>query len=316
MSSSVRVPMRCRPPILLFAAAALLAAGCGEAALPTGARRTALINGEETAEYPAVALLQRPGGPICTATLVGRRTVVTAAHCVPAGEMPQLLADGESWPIASITPNPSFRMGGYFYDLAVIGLAAAPSVQPIPLATEPPAAGQQVVLVGYGSSHDGATGIKRAGSNTVAEVTNMLLVIKGSANGAANTCLGDSGGPVLALQQGHLVQVGVHSSLTGDCGDQSQATRLDPLRGWATTVADGDLVAVGAAPAPRLAPATAAVVPWMHRAPVGEPPAPPATPDEPDRASGCDLAPGPAALPPLLVIWLLARTRRWRTRAR
>ena len=50
--------------------------------LESGSRDNPIVNGQETADYPATGMLLQQGQPFCTGMVVGLCTVVTAAHCV------------------------------------------------------------------------------------------------------------------------------------------------------------------------------------------------------------------------------------------
>jgi hypothetical protein len=91
----------------LTVAALLLLSGClssGEdlansgstvAAQSVAATKSALLNGTPTDVDPEVGIMWGPSGP-CTATLIGPRAIITAAHCFNYQSNPSAIATG--WP--------------------------------------------------------------------------------------------------------------------------------------------------------------------------------------------------------------------------
>ena len=75
-----------------------------------------------------------------------------------------------------------------------------------------PQTGDPAFLVGYGDDGDGNSAIQRMGDTTLVSVSPELL---GTSEGA-NTCPGDSGGPVFTKQDGDWVLTGVTSFGAGD----------------------------------------------------------------------------------------------------
>jgi len=232
----------------------MLVSACG----PTtpGMRLLAITDGTPDTGHPSVGMLLVPTAPDtvgrCTGTLVGERTVVTAAHCLVFDGVYQFrLDDGDRF-VERVIPHP-----GYEPDLAVkippprdIGVAileeAPLGIERSPLNLRPPQPGTQIELVGFGITATDATdgGIKRRAFNVIEQVTATRFSIKGSGNGVGNLCQGDSGGPSLVTdpQQQQLV-AGVTSAAEGACGkSRSWITRVDAYRDWLFQAADGDLL--------------------------------------------------------------------------
>ena len=82
----MKLPPARRPLLLL--AVALVACDGGvvvDGVPPPAIRRAPIVNGTTDSEHPAVGLLVlhlTAGTAQCTGTLVGKHTVLTAAHCV------------------------------------------------------------------------------------------------------------------------------------------------------------------------------------------------------------------------------------------
>ncbi|MBW2734692.1 MAG: trypsin-like serine protease, partial [Deltaproteobacteria bacterium] len=229
-------------------ALALALMGCHGGSFDTaGSRKPFITGGQATTGFPAVGLLI-VGNSMCTATLVGRKTVLTAAHCVANVPMTFMLDNGERFAVTKAVRPAEYGGEGTSYDIAVAILGAAPPVAPMPLATRAPRVGETITLVGYGATlcqEINATvvctedaGVKREATNTVSFVTPLDFIY----NGEGSTCKGDSGGPAFALQEGQQVQLGVTSRGVLPCGVEATDTRVDVFGDWLHEVADGDVV--------------------------------------------------------------------------
>ncbi|MBI3782678.1 MAG: trypsin-like serine protease [Deltaproteobacteria bacterium] len=190
--------------------------------------RPQIVNGTPTSAYPSVAALlfyddtqhTQPAG-LCSATLIGCNTVLTAAHCVcdfdtAAMCASQGLLDPATLQIylpfagffdvasTAIDPDYEFAVAG---DVAILKLAQpVTGIVPSTLNTVArPAIGSSAAIVGFGLTDNqrGSTddsGINRVGSVTtmscfdgVPDATHLCWQFDGS---GANTCEGDSGGPL------------------------------------------------------------------------------------------------------------------------
>jgi hypothetical protein len=184
-----------------------------------------IVNGSSAVgQYPEVGLLIRTdNGSICTGTLIGCNTFLTAAHCI---------ADSFS-PAAAVVffqhRGFVFVSGGVFNpdwipfvesDVAVITLASTVTgIAPFPINTvaEPPN-GTLVDIVGFGSIGDADpsnanlhAGILRRGdavTSSCATVPNeshvcfSFLAPVGPPGSDSSTCFGDSGGPMFGSVPG------------------------------------------------------------------------------------------------------------------
>jgi len=262
-------------PVLAGSIFVLLPALVGEtlAAAPRGLLQPRVFNGIQTFEQPAVGVLLRrtgvdaPWRTRCTVTLIRPGLALTAAHCVCDGHGSQCQPGGV------YAPDPgTYRVlwqtdglhevsfaavpRGFDFpeqDIAVLALAgASPGLTGLSPASAGPAPGTRARLVGFGSTsaygHD--TGVKRGGNLITAACGDQLddqaflcWESDGSAEGA-NSCLGDSGAPVLLdAADGTTRIAGVVSGGYGPCDgeDLAFATAVD-----AHAVMLDDLIAAAA----------------------------------------------------------------------
>lgn len=200
----------------------------------------AIVNGDVDHGDDAVVALTHRGQQFCTGTLIGERTVVTAAHCLPpnidvsADSMLVFFGrriddpDGVSVRVTEAVANPSWSSSTLAGDIGLIALADPAPVDPVPLAyadldaTSKAGDGGRVVGFGITEAEGGGNGVKREGAAEIARITQSSIYL---APGQAATCNGDSGGPLFLNQNGAEVLAGIHSR--SDCVEQQIAERLD-----------------------------------------------------------------------------------------
>jgi len=212
-----------RALVLSAIATGLLTSCSGEAGAPLALRGQGIVGGEETTGWPAVVayLVDGGDGGLCSATLIGPRTVLTAAHCADASTAADQVFFGSSLfePGATIGVESAVAHEGYnpssgVLDLALLILSRDASSDPIALNDERVDGswiGRSLHVVGYGNADEyaGSTaGIKRETDVELVGVDGHLMYHESEGH---NTCSGDSGGPVLVERDGAWVLVGVTS---------------------------------------------------------------------------------------------------------
>lgn len=196
--------------------------------------------------WPATRIFLTPGGG-CTATVVGARVVLTAAHCVADGEAGTVELPGGPAPI-TCDHHPGYRLGNVSTDFALCHASADFSgfaFENVSASLAHARPGAPVTLLGYGcvepGGFDRSFGVLHSGVATVTAGPfgdNAYTVTQG---GAA-LCFGDSGGAAYYTTVQTLdsrVVIGVNSR--GDINTLSYLsstatpTFVEWALGWAAT---------------------------------------------------------------------------------
>lgn len=220
----------------------LVACGPEDPAL-IASTRAPIVNGEIDTGHPSVGMV-RVGNSLCTGTLVGYRSVLTAAHCIKSGQQHRFVLGSTSYDAKAAIPH-----GGYdpndlgVNDVGVLLLHETPTgVSYSRVYSKAVGYAASVTLVGFGLTgwEKGDAGTKRKGDNRVLWKGAMTYSFYTTWFGWAQVCNGDSGGPAFSDVGGKELVVGVHSWTTG-CDWGGHDMRTDVYMPWLKQVTNGDL---------------------------------------------------------------------------
>lgn len=172
-----------------------------EAPVPAGVGTPQIIGGAQVTdpnEWPATFIFRGPAGS-CTATAVGDRVILTAAHCIKHEETGGVRVGDDLVPIKCFH-HPAYGAGNQTTDFALCLAESELTGFPFEIVSTAiafPRLGDPVVLLGFGCTeeggHDGSFGTLFKGVATTVrrpQGENIDTVTQG---GSA-VCFGDSGG--------------------------------------------------------------------------------------------------------------------------
>jgi secreted trypsin-like serine protease len=164
----------------------------------------ALINGEK-ADYPEVVRLQADGAKVCTGTIIGPQTIVSAAHCATS-DAPFFVYNGEKYPVRYIASGGQAQ--GHDIALAVTDKKIKGAI--FARLGQGLRHGVKILMAGFGCTHKGGKpGALRSGENRVIGMDEDH-VLAASRDGSV-LCEGDSGGPAFVMDGVKRRLVGVSS---------------------------------------------------------------------------------------------------------
>ena len=228
----------------------MLLAACGVPVEPgpeAGRRIDEIIGGVTLFSDPQVFFMEMSYSATdvysCSATLIGRKSLLTAAHCIAPDEMgrkptvrvtnvPRVRnAVASDWiNVSRQRYHPNYRASVIQNDLGIVELERIPTLKPRLWNRAnfgPEIVGKTVRVAGYGitATEGTGSGIKRSVQLPVNDL-DLTLLNFGTTN-QKGTCSGDSGGPMFyVFPDGVERQIGVHSFHRGECGRNADA-RVD-----------------------------------------------------------------------------------------
>ncbi len=197
-----------------------------------------IVGGEIFTGLPAVGMILYSGSPHCSATLIDKRKVLTAAHCVSgfsASKMKFVIGKSlgsieHSLVVASAKAHPSWDSQALRNDVGLLTLAQDAPIAPLGINRSGMSSwvGKQLFFVGYGvtngSTQTGA-GTKRAVWMKIATVESTIFTYS---DPGKNTCNGDSGGPAFTVNdKGEYLVAGITSYGDWSCTEMGADTRVD-----------------------------------------------------------------------------------------
>lgn len=200
-----------------------------------------IVGGTFEPNQPAVVGITDGFRVFCTGTLISRRVVITAAHCVdpaiteidPEDLIVYFGADfdrgeGLLFAVEEGFHHPEFDDADFQNDIGALLLATDGPVPPVPFLRESfddSFLGQPITFVGFGvpDALSGDSGLKRTVDSSIVDFNETQFFYEGN----AGTCFGDSGGPAFLARAGGDIQIGVTSFGDGACSEFGADTRLD-----------------------------------------------------------------------------------------
>lgn len=184
---------------------------------------TAILNGFacSTDTSSVVLLNMRAADEIqlgaCTGTIIARRKILTAAHCLDEGVgiIRVWLGSGSEIVAQSFVHYPGYVFNQSGFDVGVITMADELPRSPVAvLLSRDVRVGETAIIAGWGRDQNDAGATLRSGSTTISSVGNLLQTAY--APPSSSVCSGDSGGPILVQEGGAWTIAGITSATSAN----------------------------------------------------------------------------------------------------
>lgn len=184
---------------------------------------TSILNGADcTSPSPVVLMNMRAAdGTVlgaCSGTLITRRDILTAAHCLDegVGVVRVWLGSGAEIITTSFEIYPDYRFNGSGVDVGIVRLSEDLPRNPVPILTGRDGfAGETAIIVGWGRDQNNSSHTLRAGSTRISRLADGYLETL-YAPPSSSVCSGDSGGPILLSQGGAWAIAGITSATSAN----------------------------------------------------------------------------------------------------
>jgi hypothetical protein len=228
------------------------------ATLALGGPARAIVGGAEDAgglARASVMVLSSKGG-VCSAVVVARDAVLTAAHCATGADEHRVHWMGEDGQPVLIAPaakaiHPDYDAKAVAarrrsIDLALVRLPAPlpPRFETAALAAGRPARDEALVVRGYGVAREGdgrSSGTFREARIRAVEPYGPSRILLWAQGERAGACQGDSGGPITGAGGTAVAAISTWAIGPGgrSCGTLTQGILVGPQRAWIDRVLQG-----------------------------------------------------------------------------